>query len=605
MQSLKIEQDARTLAGLATSEDYTRERIPLLDGGLRSDIAPTDLQPNQTPAVENLMLLAGRLRPDTGYQRFGKVLDDAPFYGTPQRPFQVFNANGTSSLLLITTDTVYVLDTAFNQWQIVPWGDFYTNTAQVDAGEVIVPVVDATGLVIGAILGLPLDDGTQLVAKITIVAGLNITIDTPVPVGRHVVISADIALGATLNGTLDNQPCILTFSALDWTIITNNVDPVFYFDGEKLSALGGLPSSTTCVYMIVFHDCLFLLNTTEIGVNRPQRIRMSDLGDPENWTPNVGTSIAAIYDLLDTEDFIQAAGTIGPYLIVYRDTAIMRGSYYGTPGQTIFWEYMVVGEGTSTPGGFTYLGYDHALIGNAGIYTYQATYNPDSIGDAVYQDFLSAVGDLNASAKSRLFCAYIGDYDELWVSYPAGDNTLPNKTLRCNLEKTAWFVRHFANKFLSCEPYLPLATTTWDTAPGTWEDNPYTWNSRIFLANVPTMLLCAADTGYVYAYDYTTPTDAGTPISWSVETKDISTGNFMNRFDSCRCFGRGTALCEVSIDGGETWTTYGTFLFGTRPSMKILTGQFTAPYIRFRLSGDDPTFQLQWLEVWYTEESEW
>lgn len=612
-QTSQIKSDLSALQQTVTAEDYQKIRLPLLDGGLRSDIDPVDMQPNQVVDILNLTLIAGRLRPDTGYALFGTILQPLGFYGLVQTIFQVFNANGTSSLLLLTTNTVYQWVSAFNQWQLVPWGTFYTNTASVSAGGTTITLSSVTGLAIGSFLGLPLDDSEQLPVKITGIAGLVVTFDTPVPGGRSVPNTSNIVLGAKLNGNQTNQPCIVTFSPNDWTIFTNNVDPIFYFDGIKLASLvaaSDLPVGTTCVWMIVFHESLYLMNTLENGVALPQRVRACDIANPLSWKPasdgGPAASIAAIYDLLDTEDFIQVAAISGPYLIIYRDTTIMRGTFYGLPSLTVFWEYMVSGEGTTTPGGVTEIGAEHVLVGNAGIYTYTGGFDLQSIGDGVYVSFLSAIGDLNAASKATLFCQYIGDYDELWILYPSGDNTLPNKLLRCNLEKTAWFVREFKNLFVSANPFLPVQNATWASTAGTWAANPYTWNSRIFLANVPSMLLCSGDDNLVYVYDYKSPLDNKTPIGWSVTSKDLAPGDSFQRWDSVRAYGQGNGVTvEYSTDGGQTFTLIGTLNFGTGPSLKVLTFQCVSAYIRFRLSGTDPTFVLNWLETWYLKESDW
>lgn len=613
MQGSKaINDDLSTLQRVARPNQWQKFRIPLLDGGLHTDVDPVDLAPNQTPDILNLTLIAGRLRTDTGYHVFGSIL--TPFFGNVHLAFQVFNADGTSKLLLLTTRTVYELNLNFNQWQLVPWGSTYTSAGIVSAGSPQIVLTSVAGLAVNQFLGLPLDDGTQLPVTIIGIVGTTVSFTPPVPAGRNVPNASVVVHGAFLNGTLKFQPCIVPWPPNDWTIFTNNVDPIFYYDGTKLASLvaaSDLPSGTTCLWMVVYHEFLFLFNTIEIGVARPQRVRMSNFADLLHWTPGGlgGASLAAIYDLLDTEDFIQFAGIIGPYLIIYRDTTIMRGTYYGIPGTTVFFEYMVYGEGVGSNGSVIEIGAEHAFVGNGDIYTYNAGYNIDSIGEAVFVGFLSAIGDFNAAQRTTLFCTYIADYDELWVMYPAGQNLYPNKLLRCQLDRNPWYVRKFSNNFVSAAPYLALASQTWATWPGTWASQTGQWDSRSFLANVPVILMCTPDTNEVMVYDYTDRDegDSNTPIEWSVTTKDIAPGDLFQRWDSVRVYGQGDSiLCECSIDGGQTFTSLGTFNLGAPgPGLKILTLQKVSAYIRFRLSGADPAFVLNWLEVWYTEESEW
>lgn len=605
-QTRTVEQDIRALK--AAPEQYQRYRLPLFDGGLRTDKAAVDLQPNEVPTLTNLQILRGVLRPDTGYSVFGTVCGGSPFIGAVQKTFQQFDTIGLSIEFLVTTQTVYSLNSQFNQWQIVPWGGFYHNVGVLSAGATTATLASVSGLAVGSVLGLPLDNGEQLPVTVSAIVGSTVTFSPAMPVGRTVPNTADICLGAALRGSYSNAVCIVPFVGQGWTIFTNGIDPLFYYDGSKLASLvadSDLPALTTCVWMIVFHNCLFLLDTTENGTNRPQRVRMSDLGDPLAWTPGSSSSIAAIYDLLDTDDFINTASIIGPYLILYRDESIMRGTYLGAPQQTIFWEYVIKGEGTLVVDGVTKIGAQDLFFGNSSVYTYTGDYTLESVGDPVYEGFLGSLGDLNPVAKPTAFTQYIGDFDEAWLFYPVGTSTLPNRTLRCSLEKSAWFIRQFANKFVSCEPYLGVADTTWQSAVGTWAEQTSVWVSRAFRANVPVYIMCAGDDNLVYVYDYTATTDAGAAIAWSVQTKDISAGDEMQRWDSVRAYGQGTALCETSTDGGVTWQTVGTFAFGSTLSQKVLTFQAVSPYIRFRLSGGDPTFRLSWMEVWYLFESEW
>jgi hypothetical protein len=74
--------------------------------------------------------------------------------------------------------------------------------------------------------------------------------------------------------------------------------------------------------------------------------------DATNWS----TGLAGIDDLVDTEDFILSLLILGPWLIAYRETTIMRCSYLGLPNQTVFWEYMIYGEGAVSQNAVAELG---------------------------------------------------------------------------------------------------------------------------------------------------------------------------------------------------------------------------------------------------------
>jgi hypothetical protein len=606
-------QDIQALDRTAPPQQWQKDRVPLLDGGMRTDKLGRDLQLNESPYIFNLTLIANKLRVDTGYIQMGTgPMGVGGFIGTPQLFYQVFNQNGTSTELLVTTKTVYQLVQAFNQWQLAPSGNTVGNANIILAGSGSFTATSTTGLAVGDYLGIPLDDTEQLQAQIIIINGSTVFFNPVIPAGRSVPINSPIIIPYSLNGSVDSQVCAQSYPAKDWVIFSNAIDPLFYWTGTAVgnfTTTTDLPVNTTATWMALFHSSLFLLGTEEAGQEYPQRVRMSDIGNPQSWTPAAyggpPSSIAAIYDLIDTEDFIQCGFLLGPYLIIYRETTIMRGSYVGLLDAIMYWEYMVSGEGVRSSGSVSELGSSQEIVGNGGIYEYTADYFMNSTGDAIFVNFISAIGDLNPAAQSTLFCQYQQDYDENWIIYPSGSSSLPNKMLRHSMEKGGWFIRQFANEFISASPYLPLETTIWATWVGTWAQQTAQWNSRVFIANVANFVLCAPDTNQVYIYDYTHQTDSGTVIPWTVQTKDLGQGDVFQRWNEVRVSGLGSiANVQYSMDEGNTWTSLGPLTLGAG-RFSYLTFQAVSAYIRFQLSGTDSSFQLDWLEVWYQQESEY
>jgi hypothetical protein len=599
-RTAKIEQDIRTVAQLPQSEEYQKVRVAVLDGGINVSKTGEAIALNESPTITNLTLVNGQLQVDKGYAPFG-----TPYVGTAQLTYQEFYSDGTDELLLITTDSMYRFVVGVQQWQYVAAGVSYTLTGSVAAGAFVFPVNSAAGMYLGARIGIILDNGVQFQTFITVIAGLNITTNDAVPVGRTALNGAEAVISLAAHGTTTIQVVATSFPGNGWFVFSNGIDPIFYYNAGVVNVLPGLPLNTACQAMTVFHEQLFIANTIENGTAFPQRVRRSDQADPTNWS----TGLAGIDDLVDTEDFILSLLILGPWLIAYRETTIMRCSYLGLPNQTVFWEYMIYGEGAVSQNAVAELGGDHLVVGNQGIYKYKGGYDLESISENIYTIFFSAIqGELHARAKSTLFVQYIGDYDEVWIVYPKEPSLLPNKMIRVVLEQNAWYEREFANSFISASPYLPLVDTTWATAVGTWADNTRPWNSRIFNQNVPNILLSPADLQTIEAFDYSTAEDGGQVIFWEMQTKDIGEGDYELRWDSVRIFGRGQGILSFSQDAGETWTLVdGIFLGDTRNDLDVL-GLSTVPvsqYLRFKITGDDPTFSFVYLELWYLRESEW
>jgi hypothetical protein len=599
-------QQQQNLAGLAQAgtadrEEPVRIALPLFSGGMRTDKSPIDLQPNETVSLENLNLVAGDLSTDTGYTPFGST-----YLGQAQQTFQAFFADGTTADLLVTTATIYNYVVTAQQWQLVSFGAAYSisHGGGYPIGTNAFNLASVTGLTNGKPLGVLQSDGTQLIGTIINIAGTIVTINTAST--QTVNNGASVALGTTLNGDAsgNNQVIMTTFPGNGWVIISNGIDPIMYYFGGVVQLLPGLPTNTTCKALIVTHEQLMIGSTIENGTAHPQRIRTSDQADPTNWT----TGLAAIYDLLDTEDFILSLNILGPYTIVYRETTIMRGSYLGLPNQTWFWEYMVYGEGAISQGAVAEVGAEHVFVGNAGIYYYRGDYTIESIGDAVYFTFLSALGDLNPKAKSTLFCQYVGDFDEIWIFYPGGEAVFPNRMLRCVLEDNSWYHRTFFDQFVSCQPRLSLAEFTWATIPGAWTDHPEPWDSRIFLQNVPNFLLCSITASTLMIYDYTTQTDNGHTIAWQIITKQYAQEpDKITRWERLTLYGAGSIdLIEFSMNEGTTWTTIGGPYVFTETFDRIdVYIDRVLPRLQFRISGADAFFVLRGGMLSGVWESDW
>lgn len=495
-------------------------------------------------------------------------------------------------------------------------------TVAAAVGATSLTLSSVFGIAPGVQLGLALSNGQQWQFTVGGVVGSVVTVgggaSCPAPGAS---LGAQVVIAPALAGNLNTQVSAVVFPASGWVIISNGEDPISYYFQGILAALPGLPNGTTCHAMNVFHEQLILLNTTENGMDLPQQVRASDQGDPTGWTP-VQNGLAAIYPLVDTEDFILSANLLGPWLIIYRETTIMRCTFLGLPGETLFFEYMIYGEGVQSQGSVAELGETHFIVGTQNIYTYDGGYALVPVGNNIFARLLSAKGELNSEAKSTIFTQYVGENDEVLLFYPAGKQTLPSSVLRCSLEKNAWYHRTFPDTFVSAGYFLPLAATTWANAVGSWAQSTTAWDSRVFLLNAPVLILCAPAKQSTFVYDYTTKTDNGAVIPWSMAMKDLGRGDAIERWDSVLFYGQGNGIVvqyaldpPFDTDPSAPATVYTTMTdangapltldFGDGLSRQRLTFDKASTYIRLRLSGTDPAFSLTFAELWSSFESEY
>src|SRR6185312_891662 len=576
--------------------DWQRLQIPKFDGGLNLEVRPEDIDPSQSPDLLNLDYVQGKLQADTGYGTFGQAV-----LGIPQGAFQIFLTNGSNEFILATTGSFYTWNSVNTEWDFVSDQHQTTTTASAVSGATSISVASATGWSVNDWLGIPLDNGTQLKTQITSI-GASVGINPAVPASRSVANGATVNHAPILSGSLDFQVEFLTFPANNWLIFTNGVDNLKYYIGGILQDVTGLPTNTSCRAISVFHEMLFIGDTTENGTRFPQRIRRSDAGDPTNWD----TGISGIDNLLDTEDFILSLNLLGPWIIIYRETTVMRGSFLGNPGQIMFYEYMLEGEGAISSGGIAETGGSHIVIGNQGIYQYVGGYDLTEIGNSIYYKTLAITGDLNPTKKDCVFAFYVGELDEVWMFYPSTNSNVPDTMLRVVLENNAWFVRKFFNSMSGFGFYLSALSRTWSSLVGSWAAQTWTWDSKVTLANAPITLLCDSVNSQVYNYDYITQNDNGNAINWYFVTKDFGMRDFFIRLNAIILNGRGNnVLVEISLDQGNSYSIMGAVNFGTSFSRQKLYKQTVSEFIRFRFSGTDPAFAISWMEIEWDQESNW
>ena len=607
-QSRQVERDAAVLEQVRPDEQQKTEPVPLLTGGIHTEKSPNELQLNEVVAMSGVHFVAGRLVVDTGYVPFSHE-----FIGAPQLVRQILYSDATQTTLLITSELVYTYDAAHTQWKLASLDSIRTTTSNYNIGDTVIELDTGAGITAGTYVGVTLSDGSQFITQVvSVILPPNSIQIAPLP--QTVNNGAEVFVGYELNGDPTVSQCVgVLFAGNEWFIFSNGIDPIAYYYQGVVTALGGLPTATTCRAMTVFHSMLLIGNTTENGTRLPTRVRQSDLADPEGWDPGVD-GIAAIYDLLDTPDDVLNIKPLGAWVLCYRAASVMRGSFIGAIGEIIFWEYMSQEDGIQSQGAVADVGSYHILVGTNNVYQYQGSYDLPPIGEPVFQNFLARSGDLYAPAKGTLFCAYVPVLREVWIFYPSSDvtpppgaPTYPNKMLRFNTALKSWQERVFADEFISSGTYTPQEITTWATAPGQWDDTIWArpWNSRSSVANVPNIFLGPPAQTQLYVYDYAALTDAGDTISYEIITREYGDANEFRRWQNVKLLGLGAATIELSQDGGNVWSALGTIDCGATEASDELWPDLVSTRLSLRITGTDSNFELRYGRISSEFESEW
>ncbi|MCI0418694.1 MAG: hypothetical protein L0312_05645 [Acidobacteria bacterium] len=583
----------------ATDEKQTLQKttIQKLVGGLNLLEREDQLDPSETQRCRNVILKESRAYQDTGYTAFADAI-----LGTPQATYQFFKKSGVGNLMLVTTVSVYRYATTVDQWQYVKGTAGTTLTAQANAGATSLTVASIAGFSNGDKVGVTLDNGVQHRTSVNgVPAGSTIVILDAIPVGRNAPNGAALVRAVVLAGNLDKHVVVDTVPSHDWFVFTNGVDRPKRYDGADCVDIPNLPSggNTICLALRLYNKALFLLNTTEGGTAFPQRARRSDIGDPTNWT----TGTAGFDDLYDDSDFILAGEILGPYLVVYRERSIERGEFIGQGGINYSFQTMIKGEGASSTLGVVDMGDYHILLGNANIYEYRAGFDLDPIGDKIHPLLFGPGADVNPTNRKRSFAFFVEELNEAWFFLPTSLSPNCDRLLRYNISEENFAERVFAHKFVGYGFFQKQDTIDWAGLVGAWSQQTWFWGTATTLEDSPTTHLCADTTGLVYEYDYVSTSDAGTAVSFILETKDFLLSEALLRLDTVEGFLRGSGvLIEFSSDEGATWNTVGTVTNTT--NKKFLLGkQGVMQRIRFRFSGSDPQFMLTFFEFYWRLET--
>jgi hypothetical protein len=604
---------------VAPKEVAVRHTIPALRGGLRRDKAAADLADSEAADVFNMHYVNGELTVRFGYRQFAQPFTanidtnktGAGYIGQAAATYQLLYSTGVLEELLITTKTLYRWAPSVLQWQVVTNVQTYVTTAAYPTGTQTVNLNSVAGMVPGLLVGLMLDDGTQLITTIQSISGTLVTLTAAIPPGRSALAGAAFARGAFGAGdlTAKKQVVGVTFPITGEFIFCNGVDPIqTYFNG-LVQPLAGLPNApVACQAMCVSHEQLLIGNLIENGTAFPTRVRVSDQAAPTVWTP--GTGLAALYPLDDTPDAIKCLKPLGPYVAVYRDRSIMRGIYLGLLNQTWYWEYTVNNEGVLSQGSVADYGTKHLVVGHANVYTYDGTYTLTPVGDAVHERFLSPRGDVNVDVQATLFTVYVAAYRECWIVYPLEGEAFPRGVLLVELDNGGWFRGAFADYFVSAAPYIANTAVTWATAIGTWAQQVGQWDAQTTRANVPNILLAPTAGAPIRAFDYAATRDDQSPIPWLVTTKQFGDDIGYTRWETAILYGfdggETPSSVEASIDEGNTWTVLtADLVFGEDGSTQRVYIDRVSTHIQLRLTGTDQQFSLRGGDVIGVQESAW
>src|SRR5689334_9744039 len=223
MQSVPVERDAIGVSRSAPQEREQPLRVLLPSGGIHTDKAPNELAPNEAVSLSGLHFVGGRLVRDTGYVPYGHG-----YLGTPQLLQQFKFIDSTTVELLITSQFVYKYVSAVSQWQLVSLDPERHVDGTAAAGATDILLDDSTNILVGTVIGILLDDGTQWIVSVTALPAPNtVTINLAIPPGRNAPDTSPVAIEVPLTGDPALfQICYAFYSGNSWVVFSNNINVI-------------------------------------------------------------------------------------------------------------------------------------------------------------------------------------------------------------------------------------------------------------------------------------------------------------------------------------------------------------------------------------------
>jgi hypothetical protein len=604
-----------------------------LNGGLNVGMPADHIEDNQAQAIQNLVYLNGVLQVDTGFTQYGYRVA-----GFPLEVIEQELTTGTLINVLITTVAFYQWNPSISDWVLAmtpyltttssgstgtPWTDDFNQYFGPTIEQGNLGTGSLTGVAVGDVVSIACTNGrffTSTVTSVNTGAGTVAYADNLLP-GYVIAPGAQTKFYKPYHGGEFGISWVIdpTLNSLIWT---NGVDPVQSFVGGTNEPLMGLygnptadpvvpPIATTARLVARFYGYTIAIGTTEGGAYLPYRFRYSTPVSSTDWTD----SAAGYNDLTDTADAITSVALVSSYLVLGRESSIMRVSYWGTAIATWFFEYSIPTTGVLGNNALARTREASMLVSEPGIFFYAADYNLTEVGQNVYNLVLGPNGNLDPKNDDNLFIFYVNQLDEMWFFYPSVGNTYCDTLLRFSLKYKNWHVRKFQSQMSGIGVAYNSNSRTWAQAIGTWLEQVGPWVQRSSAGTFPFLVFAAYFDRVTYKYDYQAQTDClydpttgiatQVIISWFYVSKDYPVLDQKLILDGINVYAQGTCLFEVSPDSGVTWKTLGTLSFGTSLSKKLLDFQLTSDLFRFRFSGTDPTFQMADYSVRYLEASEY
>ena len=313
----------------------------------------------------------------------------------------------------------------------------------------------------------------------------------------------------------DNRDGIKYYNGIAWVTFRPKIyefggNP-FYLDGAKIIAS--------------FKGHLLFMNTSEDGVNFPNRVRASATGDPTYFLAPATETDSFRHDIIGKGSFIdcttsqsiQSWAIINDKFIVYFERSAYELAYTGNR-QIPFIFRSISNEfgsesqfSTQIANGTAITFGQRAITGTDGV-------RISRIDEKIPDDIFEINNKRNGKERVQSVKDYIDEY--LYFSLAKGSNTYPNKMLLFNYKNGSY--SYLDDNYTALGLFQTNNEYNWETIGKTWSECAFPWNSAVTNAESPG-LIGGNQRGFIHRFNLLSLDDSSLDITAvDVSTKQIT-----------------------------------------------------------------------------------
>lgn len=268
-----------------------------------------------------------------------------------------------------------------------------------------------------------------------------------------------------------------------------------------LSDLANFPSTLRFKVLRSFKNFLVGLHSIKSGTEHPHMVKWSDVADPgavpPSWDETVATNLAGEQDLADSPGVMLDCLPLGDINMLYKQDAVWSMTFVG--GIAVFAFRKVFHEfGALATNCVVDIGRRHVVLTQNDLILHDGA-SWRSVLSERWKDELFSTMNTNEASKSFLFVNR--PYKEVWVCYPTGSATYPDRALVWNWETGVFGLRTLPGVSRIVAGVVELVDNTWDSDSATWDSDGEVWNAVQLNLNLKPILAQVVTTNALHAAD--------------------------------------------------------------------------------------------------------